>query len=40
MSKVDADGRVLRRADGKVLKGPGYRPPSLEGLVGTPPAAR
>ncbi|MFC7879022.1 hypothetical protein [Isoptericola sp. NPDC057391] len=33
MSKVDADGRVLRRADGKVLKGPGYRPPDLDGLV-------
>jgi len=39
MSKVDAGGRVLRRADGKVLKGPGYRPPSLEGLV-VPPGAR
>lgn len=33
MSKVDADGQVLRRADGKVLKGPGYRPPVLDGLV-------
>ncbi|MFF2376570.1 MazG nucleotide pyrophosphohydrolase domain-containing protein [Streptomyces xiamenensis] len=38
MSKLDADGRVLRRADGKVLKGPGYQPPVLEGLVAWPPA--
>jgi predicted HAD superfamily Cof-like phosphohydrolase len=36
MSKVDADGQVLRRADGKVLKGPGYRPPVLDGLVEWP----
>ena len=33
MSKRDADGRVLRRADGKVLKGPGYRPPTLDDIV-------
>lgn len=33
MSKRDADGRVLRRADGKVLKGPGYRPPALDDIV-------
>jgi predicted HAD superfamily Cof-like phosphohydrolase len=38
MSKVDADGRVLRREDGKVLKGPGYRPPVLDGLVEWPSA--
>ncbi|MEU6845273.1 MazG nucleotide pyrophosphohydrolase domain-containing protein [Streptomyces sp. NPDC046716] len=38
MSKRDADGRVLRRADGKVLKGPGYRPPDLDGLVEWPGA--
>ncbi|MFD6137616.1 MazG nucleotide pyrophosphohydrolase domain-containing protein [Isoptericola sp. NPDC060257] len=37
MSKVDADGRVLRRSDGKVLKGAGYRPPDLGDLV-VPPA--
>ncbi|MEU4386827.1 hypothetical protein [Promicromonospora sp. NPDC023805] len=36
MSKVDADGQVLRRADGKVLKGPDYRPPVLDGLVERP----
>ncbi|PRX63621.1 putative HAD superfamily Cof-like phosphohydrolase [Nonomuraea fuscirosea] len=40
MSKLDADGRVLRRADGKVLKGAGYRPPDLDGLVEWPPPAR
>ncbi|MEL7974864.1 MazG nucleotide pyrophosphohydrolase domain-containing protein [Isoptericola sp. F-RaC21] len=38
LSKVDEDGRVLRRADGKVLKGPGYRPPVLDDIVGWPPA--
>ncbi|MEV4178402.1 hypothetical protein [Nonomuraea sp. NPDC049709] len=38
MSKLDADGRVLRRADGKVLKGPGYRPPILDDLVEWPPS--
>lgn len=39
MSKRDAEGRVLRRADGKVLKGPGYRPPNLDGIVEWRPAA-
>ncbi len=33
MSKRGADGRVPHRADGKVLKGPGYRPPVLDGIV-------
>ncbi|NED98603.1 hypothetical protein G1H10_00285 [Phytoactinopolyspora halotolerans] len=37
MSKLDADGRVLRRADGKVLKGPNYQPPILDDLVEWPP---
>jgi predicted HAD superfamily Cof-like phosphohydrolase len=36
MSKLDADGRVVRRADGKVLKGPSYRPPVLDDLVEWP----
>lgn len=36
MSKLDADGHVLRRADGKVLKGPSYQPPTLDGLVEWP----
>ncbi|MGY0489969.1 pyrophosphohydrolase domain-containing protein [Streptomyces sp. WG-D5] len=38
MSKVDADGRVLRRDDGKVLKGPHYRPPRLDEIVVRPGA--
>ncbi|MEO3752374.1 hypothetical protein [Streptomyces sp. B6B3] len=38
MSKRDADGRVLRRADGKVLKGLGYQPPILDDLVAWPSA--
>ena len=32
MSKLDEDGNVLYRADGKVLKGPNYREPDLSGL--------
>lgn len=33
MSKVDENGNVIRRDDGKVLKGPNYKPPSLTDLV-------
>jgi predicted HAD superfamily Cof-like phosphohydrolase len=33
MSKIDSNGEVVRRADGKVLKGPSYQPPVLDGLV-------
>ena len=33
MSKLLADGSVLRRADGKVLKGPYYKEPELSHLV-------
>jgi predicted HAD superfamily Cof-like phosphohydrolase len=36
MSKIDDDGQIVRRADGKVLKGPSYQPPVLDGLVGRP----
>jgi predicted HAD superfamily Cof-like phosphohydrolase len=36
MSKIGVDGQVVRRADGKVLKGPGYQPPVLDGLVEGP----
>ena len=36
MSKAGPDGEVRRRPDGKVLKGPGYRPPDLERLVDPP----
>lgn len=29
LSKLDEDGTVIRRADGKVLKGPAYSPPNI-----------
>ena len=32
MSKLDNDGNVLRREDGKVMKGPNYSPPDMEGI--------
>jgi predicted HAD superfamily Cof-like phosphohydrolase len=33
MTKLGADGRPIRRADGKVLKGPGYRPPDVRAVL-------
>lgn len=33
MSKLGPDGRPLKNADGKVMKGPEYRPPSLGPIV-------
>jgi|TARA_Y100000589_G_scaffold117846_2_gene111932 predicted HAD superfamily Cof-like phosphohydrolase len=33
MSKLGLDGTPIRRADGKVLKGPNYQPPTLTDLV-------
>ena len=33
MSKLDEDGHPIYRDDGKVLKGPNYKPPNLEDLV-------
>ena len=33
MSKLGLDGKPIRRADGKVLKGPDYQPPYLKDLV-------
>jgi predicted HAD superfamily Cof-like phosphohydrolase len=33
MSKLGEDGKPVRRADGKVLKGPNYEPPTLTDLV-------
>ena len=33
MSKLGLDGKPIRRADGKVLKGPKYQPPHLTDLV-------
>ncbi len=35
MSKLAEDGSVLRREDGKVLKGPNYKEPDLSVLFGT-----
>lgn len=34
MSKLGADGRPIYREDGKVLKGPGYFPPDVAGVLG------
>lgn len=34
MSKLDADGSIIRRADGKVLKGPKYKAPDVEAILG------
>lgn len=48
MTKLGADGRPVRRADGKVLKGPDYRAPDVAAVLaafrdthpsGTAPAA-
>lgn len=36
MSKLDKDGRPVRRADGKVLKGENYRPPTMEFILDVP----
>lgn len=33
MSKLGTDGKPVRRDDGKVMKGPNYRPPSLDDLI-------
>ena len=33
MSKLGEDGKPIYREDGKVMKGPGYSPPNLEGLI-------
>jgi NTP pyrophosphatase (non-canonical NTP hydrolase) len=33
MSKLGLDGKPIRRKDGKVLKGPNYKPPVLTDLV-------
>ncbi len=33
MSKLGPDGRPVFRADGKVLKGPDYRPPDVAGVL-------
>jgi predicted HAD superfamily Cof-like phosphohydrolase len=33
MSKLDENGKPIYREDGKVLKGPNYKPPNLADLV-------
>ena len=32
LSKLDEEGNPIYREDGKVLKGPNYKPPTLEDL--------
>lgn len=38
MSKLGSDGKPVYREDGKVLKGPNYKPPVLDDLVRDPEA--
>jgi len=33
MSKLDKDGKPIKREDGKILKGPNYKEPTLKDLV-------
>lgn len=33
MTKLGADGRPVRRSDGKILKGPDYRPPDVKSIL-------
>jgi len=33
LSKLDEDGRPIRREDGKILKGPNYKKPNLHSLI-------
>lgn len=33
MTKLDSNGQVIRRYDGKVLKGPNYTPPDLKTIL-------
>jgi predicted HAD superfamily Cof-like phosphohydrolase len=40
MTKLDADGRPVRRADGKILKGPGYRPPDVARVLAVGASSR
>ena len=35
MSKLGDNGRPIHREDGKVMKGPGYFEPDLEGILGS-----
>ena len=33
LSKLDEDGKPIRRDDGKILKGPNYKKPNLHSLI-------
>lgn len=33
LSKLDDNGKPIRREDGKILKGPNYKPPFLDDLI-------
>ena len=33
MTKLGADGRPVRRSDGKILKGPDYQPPEIAAVL-------
>ena len=33
MSKLGPDGEPILREDGKILKGPNYRPPNIGGVI-------
>ena len=33
MSKLDADGKPIRREDGKIMKGDGYTPPNIRQYI-------
>ena len=35
MSKLGSNGKPIHREDGKVMKGPGYFEPDLEGILGS-----
>ena len=37
MTKLGPGGRPVRRSDGKVLKGPDYRPPDVNGVLARSP---
>jgi predicted HAD superfamily Cof-like phosphohydrolase len=37
MIKLDAQGRATRRADGKIMKGPSYRPPDVANVLAPRP---
>lgn len=37
MTKIGPDGKVAKRADGKVVKGPHYQPPDIAKVLGVKP---